>query len=63
MERSIGEFGFDSMSEEGSEENIMEGNEEVGSEENFEWNKEDYNQGNAHMNVDVVHGRGVKGKN
>jgi hypothetical protein len=31
------------MSEEGSEKKIMEGNEEVGNEENFEWNKEDYN--------------------
>ncbi len=43
LEGSIGEFGFGSMSEEGSEKKIMEGNEEVGNEENFEWNKEDYN--------------------
>jgi hypothetical protein len=36
VEGSIGEFEFDSMSEERSENNIVEGNEEVGSEENFE---------------------------
>jgi hypothetical protein len=31
------------MSKEGSEEDIVEGNEEVSSDPNFEWNKEDYN--------------------
>jgi hypothetical protein len=31
------------MSEERNEENIAEGNEEVGGEENFEWNEKDYN--------------------
>jgi len=36
LEGSIGEFGFDSMSEEGSEKKITKGNEEVGNEENFE---------------------------
>ncbi len=36
VEGSLGEFGFDSMSEERNEENIAEGNEEVGGEENFE---------------------------
>jgi hypothetical protein len=51
------------MSEEGSEENITEGNEKVGSEENFEQNKKDYNQGNAHLNDDIVHGHNVKGRN
>jgi hypothetical protein len=43
VEGSVGEFGFDSMSKEGSEKNIAEGNEEVGSGDNFERNKEDYN--------------------
>jgi hypothetical protein len=43
VEGSIGEFGFDSMNEEGSEENVVEGDEETGSKENFEQNKEDYN--------------------
>jgi hypothetical protein len=42
VEGSIGEFGSDSMSEKRSENNIMESNEEVGNEENFEQNK-DYN--------------------
>jgi hypothetical protein len=63
VEWSIEEFGFNSMSEEGSEENIAEGDKEVGNEENFERNKEDYNQGNACMNDDVVHGHGVRGNN
>jgi hypothetical protein len=43
VEGSVGESGFDSMSKEGSEKNIAKGNEEVGSEENFEQDKEDYN--------------------
>ncbi len=43
VERSVGESRFDSMSKEGSEEDIVEGNEEVSSDPNFEWNKEDYN--------------------
>ncbi len=43
MEGFVGEFGSNSMSEEGSEKNIVEGDEEVGGEENFEQNKEDYN--------------------
>ncbi len=49
------------MSEKRNEKNIMEGDEEVGSKENFERNKEDYNQGNACKNDDVVHGHGVRG--
>jgi hypothetical protein len=60
VEGSVGEFGFDSMSKEGSENNIVEGDEEVGGEENFERNKEDYNKGNACGNDDTVHGHGVK---
>jgi hypothetical protein len=48
------------MNEEGSEENIVEGDEKVGGEENCEWNKKDYNKGNARGNVDAVHGHGVK---
>ncbi len=36
MERSVGESRFDSMSKEGSEEDIVEGNEEVSSDPNFE---------------------------
>jgi hypothetical protein len=36
VEGFVGEFGFDSMNEKGSENNIMEGDEEVGGEENFE---------------------------
>ncbi len=56
-------FGFDSMSEEGNEKNIAEGDKEVGSEENFKQNEEDYNQGNARMNDDVLHGHGLRGIN
>jgi hypothetical protein len=40
---SIREFRSNSMSGEENEENIVEGDEEVGGEENFEQNKEDYN--------------------
>jgi len=40
---SIGEFGSNSMNKEGSEENIAESNEEVGTKENFERNDKDYN--------------------
>jgi hypothetical protein len=36
VEGFVGDFGFDSMSKEGNENNIVEGNEEVGSEETFE---------------------------
>jgi hypothetical protein len=36
VEGSVGESGFDSMSEEKNEENIVEGDEKVSSEENFE---------------------------
>ncbi len=36
VEGSIGESRFDSMSEERSEKNIMEGNEEANNKENFE---------------------------
>jgi hypothetical protein len=43
VEGYVGEFGSDSMSKEGNEENIMDGDEEVGGKENFERNKEDYN--------------------
>jgi len=63
VEGFVGEFGSDSMNKEGSEKNIAKGNEEVGSEENFEQNKEEYNQGNARVNDDVVHGHGVKRRN
>ncbi len=41
----------------------MEGDEEVGGKENFEQNKEDYNQGNACGNDDAVYGHGVGGTN
>jgi hypothetical protein len=51
------------MTKEKNEENIGEGNEEVGNKENFEWNKEHYNQGNACVNDDAIHGHGVKGRN
>jgi hypothetical protein len=50
------------MSEERNEKNITEGDEEVGNKENFDWNKEDYNQGNACVNDDIVHGHGVRRK-
>jgi hypothetical protein len=43
VEGSIEESVSNYMSKEGSEENIAEGNKGVGSEENFERNKEDYN--------------------
>jgi hypothetical protein len=43
VEGSVGESRFDSMSEKRNENNIAEGDEEVGNEETFEWNKEDYN--------------------
>jgi hypothetical protein len=48
------------MSKEGSEKNIAEGNEKVGSKENFEQNKEECHQGNAHLNDGIEHGHGVK---
>jgi hypothetical protein len=51
------------MNEERNEENIVENNQEVGVKESFEQNKEDYRQGNAYGNDDVVHGRGVKRSN
>ncbi len=63
MEGSIGESRSNSMSEEGSEKKIVESDEEVGCEENFEQNKEDNNQGNARMSNDVVHGHGVGRRN
>jgi hypothetical protein len=40
----------------------VEGDEEVGNEENFEWNKDDFDQGNARMNDDIEHGHGVREK-
>jgi hypothetical protein len=43
VEGFVGESGFNSINKEGSEKNIANCNEEVGSEENFEQNKEDYN--------------------
>jgi hypothetical protein len=49
------------MSEEGSEKNILKGDEEVGGEENFERNKEDYNERNARGNDDSRYGHGVGG--
>jgi hypothetical protein len=58
VEGSIGEFESNSMNEKGSEKNITKGDEEVGSKQN----KEDYNQGNACVNDDVMHGHGVRGK-
>ncbi len=63
VEGFVGEFGFDSMNEKGSENNIMEGDEEVGGEENFEWNKEDYNHRIAHGNNDAMYGHGVRRTN
>ncbi len=63
VERSIGEFGFDSMNEKGSENDIVKSYAEVGGKENFEQNKEDYNQRSAHKNDNVMHGHGVKGTN
>jgi hypothetical protein len=51
------------MSEEGSEENIEEGNEYVGGKKKFEQNKEDYKERNAYGNDDTVHGHGVKRTN
>jgi hypothetical protein len=41
----------------------VKGDEEVGGKENFEQNKEDFNQGSAHENNDVMHGHGVKRTN
>jgi hypothetical protein len=41
----------------------MENDEEVDDEENFERNKEDYNQRNAHGNDDAMYGHGVRGTN
>ncbi len=63
VERSIEESRCNYMSKEGNEKNIAKNDKKVGSKENFERNKEDYNQGNACMNDDVVHGHGVKGRN
>jgi len=51
------------MSKEKSEKNIVKVDEEVGGKDNFEWNEEDYNQGNAHGNDDIVYNHGVKGTN
>jgi hypothetical protein len=62
-ERFVGESRFDSMNEERNEENIVEGDEKVGNKENFERNKDDFNQGNACVNDDIVHDHGVRGKN
>ncbi len=62
-EGSIGESRSDSVSKEKIGENIVESNEEVGSKENFERNKGNYNQGNACMNDDAIHGHGVKRRN
>ncbi len=42
---------------------LWKGDEEVGGEENFEQNKEDYNQGNACGDDDTMHGNGVRGSN
>lgn len=47
------------MSEEGSENNILKGDEEVGGEEIFERNKKDYNEENACGNDDSRYGHGV----
>jgi len=63
LEGFIGESRFNSMNKGRSEKNIVKGDEEVGGEENFQWNKEDYNQGNARGNDDIVYGHGVKGTN
>jgi hypothetical protein len=43
VEGSVGESGSNFMNKEGSEKNIVKGDEEVSSEETFEQNKEDYN--------------------
>jgi hypothetical protein len=42
---------------------LRKGDEEVGGEENFERNKEDYNQRNECGNDDTMHGHGVRGSN
>ncbi len=42
---------------------MRKGDEEVGGEESFERNKEDYNQGNECGNDDTMHGHGVRGSN
>jgi len=49
VEGSVGEYGPNSMNEEGSEKNIGKGDEKVSGKESFEKNK-DYNQG-MHMGM------------
>ncbi len=63
VEMSIKEFGSNSMNKEGSEGNIAEGDEEVNGKENFEQNKQNYNQGNARKNDDAMYGHGVRWTN
>ncbi|CAM6009547.1 unnamed protein product [Sphagnum balticum] len=63
VEGFVGEFGSDSMNKEGSEKDIVKGNEKIGAKENFKQNEEDYYQGNVHGNDDTVYDDGVKGKN
>jgi len=48
------EFGFDSMSEKGREEDIVESNEKVGVEKNLERNGEENYQGFSHGNSDTI---------
>jgi hypothetical protein len=56
VEGSIGHSRSDSISEEGIEEDIAEGDEEVSVEK-------DYYQGNVSGNDDAIHGNGVRGTN
>ncbi len=63
VEEFVGESGSNFMNEEINEKNIVKGDEKVGGEENFEWNNEDYSQGNAHGNDDAVDDHGVRRTN
>jgi hypothetical protein len=62
MEGSIRHSRSDSINEEGCEEDIVEGNEEISAEENLEQNEKDYYQGNTCGN-DAIYGDGTKGTN
>ncbi len=62
MEGFTREFGFDSMSEKGREEDIVESNEKVGVEKNLEQNGEENYQGFSHGNSDTIYGNAMRGK-
>ncbi len=51
----------DSISEEGIEEDIVEGDDEVSVGKNLERNEKDYYQGNVHGNDDAIYSNGVRG--